>query len=44
MVAMELYVLYKYRLAKSVAKAWFSRAERLLADKEETAAYGHLLR
>ena len=35
---------YKYLLAKTVSAAWVSRAKRLLADMEQTATHGYLLR
>ncbi|GMQ98883.1 MAG: hypothetical protein BMS9Abin17_1415 [Acidimicrobiia bacterium] len=42
--ALELANAFKYRLAKSVAKAWVARAERLVGDTPGTEAYGYLLR
>jgi len=35
---------FKFRLAKSVAKAWVARAERLVGDAPGTEAHGYLLR
>jgi len=35
---------FKYRLAKSVSKAWVARAERLVGGSPGTEAYGYLLR
>ncbi|MGI9649374.1 MAG: adenylate/guanylate cyclase domain-containing protein [Acidimicrobiia bacterium] len=44
LIAVVLSDLYKYRLAKAVSKAWLARAERLVANSQESEAYGYLLR
>jgi class 3 adenylate cyclase len=44
LTAIDLAVLYKYRLASAVSKAWLARAGALVGDAVDTEAYGYLLR
>ena len=44
LMALDLGVLYQYRLAVAVSNAWVARAEALVGDAVGTEAYGYLLR
>ncbi len=44
LIALSLAEMFHYRLAGAVSAGWMARAERMLADRRDTVAYGHLAR